>query len=202
MRWMEWGVVPNFKFVSNNPDSEFPTSRVEYCNLMIVWVLPSSGVPPYAHIHHTFTWCHSCDMCSSSMCYTEHKLKNKKTGDRVSFGGPLLAFTCLPPLGYAENPINSSLYKSFTAIINGKLCLCENSPRFHQIASNKIKISRGAHPQTLLLCHMLCTQICTCSPNNLYNLILLPPPSPLGKKLKETLGEAWERVYQPARYQS
>ena len=156
MRWMEWGVVPNFKFVSNNPDSEFPTSRVEYCNLMIVWVLPSSGIPPHAHIHHTFTWCHSCNMCSSSMCHTEHKLKNKKTttGDRVSFGqgganAPSLALTCLPSLGYAENPINSSLYKSFTATINGKLCLCKNNPRFHQIASNKIQISRGSTPPDL-----------------------------------------------------
>ena len=54
--------------------------------------------------------------------------------------------------------------------------LYNNSPRFHQIVSNKrskIKISRGSIPRTPLVCHMLCMQICTC-------------PS-LGKKLKETL---------------
>ena len=62
--------------------------------------------------------------------------------------------------------------------INGKLCLCENSPRFHQIASNKIKISRGACPRTPLLCHMLCTRILNCPPNNSHNLIL----PPLGQK--------------------
>ena len=63
----------------------------------------------------------------------------------------------------------------------GKLCLCKNSPRFYQIASNK---RWGSMPLDPLVCHMLCTQICACPPNNPYNLIL--PPT-LGKKLKETL---------------
>ena len=56
-------------------------------------------------------------------------------GDGGDGGGggirPPLALACLPPLGYAEN---SSLHND---TINGKLCLCENSPRFHQIVSNK-----------------------------------------------------------------
>ena len=37
--------------------------------------------------------------------------------------------------------------KSFNDTKNCKLCLCENSPRFHQIASNnKMKISQGSMP--------------------------------------------------------
>ena len=51
MRWMEWGVVSNFKFVSNKPQSEFLTSRVEYCNVMNVWVLLSSGLNVHTHAH-------------------------------------------------------------------------------------------------------------------------------------------------------
>ena len=94
--------------------------------------------------------------------------------------------TCSPCI-YALFYINSSLYKSSNDTINGNLCLCKNSPRFHQIASkkrSKIKISQGNIPWTPLVCHILCTQIYTCPPNNPYNQIL---PPPLGKKLKETL---------------
>ena len=49
--------------------------------------------------------------------------------------------------------------------INGKVCLCENSPRFNQSVSNKrykLKISQGSMPRTPLVCHMLSTQIRTC----------------------------------------
>ena len=66
--------------------------------------------------------------------------------------------------GDAENSIlhvnQFKFYKSINDTINGKLCLCENSPRFHQFVSNKsskIKISRGSIPPDPLLCHMLCT---------------------------------------------
>ena len=67
--------------------------------------------------------------------------------------------------------------------INGKNCVCENSPRFHEIVSNKrskIKISQGNMPPDALVCRPLCTQMCTCPPllNNPYNLI----PLPLAKK--------------------
>ena len=103
---------------------------------------------------------------------------------RVSFGGgggicPALALACL------SLDISGGGYKSFNDTMNGNLCLCEKV-RFHQIASNKrfkVKFSGGACPRTPLVCHMLCTQIRTCPPNNPYNLIL----PPLGKKLKETL---------------
>ena len=53
--------------------------------------------------------------------------------------------------------------------------MCENSPRFYQIASNKrskIQISRRSMPLDLLVCHMLSTQMCTC-----------PPPSSLVPRL-------------------
>ena len=43
--------------------------------------------------------------------------------------------------GDAENSIlhvnQFKFYKSINDTINGKLCLCENSPRFHQIASKE-----------------------------------------------------------------
>ena len=82
--------------------------------------------------------------------------------------------------------LNSSLYKSCNDIINGKLCLCENSPRFHQIVSNKrskIKISRG--PPIPLVCHMFCTWIRTCLPppqQSMQSHFVPPPPNPLGQK--------------------
>ena len=90
----------------------------------------------------------------------------------------------LPPLGYAENSINSSLHND---TINGKLWLCENSPRFHQIVSNKrskIKISRESMPPDRpSLPHALHTDTYLPPPpppppNNSHNLIL----SPLGQK--------------------
>ena len=69
-----------------------------------------------------------------------------------------------------------------------------DSTKLHLIKGPKTKFPGGAYPQTPLASHMLCTQICTClPPHNLYNLTLSPPPPlPLDKKLKETLGEAWE----------
>ena len=60
--------------------------------------------------------------------------------------------------------------------------LAQKSPRFHQIASNKSKISQGSMP---LVCHMLCTRIRTCPPPPITHTISFCPP--LGKKLKETL---------------
>ena len=48
--------------------------------------------------------------------------------------------------------------------INSKLCLCKNSPRFHQIKGPKSKFSGRARPSTPLVCCMLCTQIRTCPP--------------------------------------
>ena len=96
----------------------------------------------------------------------------------------------LPPLGYTENSINSSLHND---TINGKLWLCENSPRFHQIVSikrSKIKISwENMPPDRASLPHALHTDTYLPPPPP-------PPPpiihtissfSPLGKKLKETL---------------
>ena len=63
---------------------------------------------------------------------------------------PPLTVACPPPLplGRAEIFILyvNQLYKGFSHIING--IRCENSPRFHQIASNKrskIKISPGEY---------------------------------------------------------
>ena len=85
-----------------------------------------------------------------------------------------------PPLGYAENSIlhvNQNC-KSFNDTINGELCLCENSPRFHLIASNKrskIKISPGEHAPGPP--HALHTNTYL-PPNKPYNLIL----PPLGQK--------------------
>ena len=84
------------------------------------------------------------------------------------------------------------LFYMFNDTINGKLCLCENSPRFHQISSNtrsKIKISWGSMPlDPPSLTHAL--HMDTCLPL-IYTISLCPPPPPppppLGKKLKETL---------------
>ena len=81
-----------------------------------------------------------------------------------------------PPLGYAENSINSSLHND---TINGKLWLCENSPRFHQIVSNKrskIKISRESMPPDR-----------PSLPHALHGYLFAPPIhnlilSPLGQK--------------------
>ena len=109
----------------------------------------------------------------------DYQLMSNKVSFRGGRGGicPTLGFG-LPSLGYAENSILHT-YRSFNDTVNGKLWLCKNSPRFHQIVSNKtskIKISRGACPRTPPVCHMLCTWIHTCLPNNPYNLIL-PRPS-------------------------
>ena len=68
--------------------------------------------------------------------------------------------------------------------VNGKLCLCKNNPRFHQIASSKrskFKISQGSMPPSLPHALHMDTYL---PPPPLNNLIL---PPPLGKKLKETL---------------
>ena len=81
-----------------------------------------------------------------------------------------------PPLGFGLPPpppppppdmlrILFFNYKGFNDTINGKLLLCENSPRFQQIVSNirsKIKISWGSMPTDPLVCCMLCTWIHTC----------------------------------------
>ena len=82
----------------------------------------------------------------------------------------------MPPLGYAENSINSGLHND---TINGKLWLCENSPRLHQIVSNKrskIKISRESMPPDR-----------PSLPHALHGYLLAPPIhnlilSPLGQK--------------------
>ena len=63
-----------------------------------------------------------------------------------------------------------------------------DSTKLRLIKGPKSKFPRGACPRTPLVCHMLCTQICACPSSNQYNLILHPPPPTLlGKKLKETL---------------
>ena len=71
------------------------------------------------------------------------------------------------------------------ATMNGKLCLCENSPRFHQIAPNKmskIKISqRSMPPDPSSLPHALHTDTYF-PPNNPYNLIL------------PHLGQSWKKT--------
>ena len=61
--------------------------------------------------------------------------------------------------------------------------MCENSPRFHQIVSKKGPKSKFFRPRTPLVCHMLCTQIHTCPPQQPIQSHF----APLGKKLKETL---------------
>ena len=49
-----------------------------------------------------------------------------------------LALACPPPWILLRTLFyNSSLYKSINDTINGKLCLCKNSPRVYQITSNK-----------------------------------------------------------------
>ena len=118
-------------------------------SIVISWLSGSFLVVVYPHTLTSTT--RSLDVihviCVLAQCVILNtNWRTKKQGTGFLLGGPLLALTCLPPLGYAENPINLSLYKSFTAIINGKLCLCENSPRFYQIASNKIKLSGGHTP--------------------------------------------------------
>ena len=67
-------------------------------------------------------------------------------------------------------------------------CLCENSPRFHQIMSNKkskIKISQGSiPPDPPSLLHALHTD--TYLPPIIYTISLCPlPPSPWGKSWKK-----------------
>ena len=66
--------------------------------------------------------------------------------------------------------------------MNGELCLCKkkvpDSTKLHLIKGQKTKFPQGSIPRTPLVCHMLCTRMRTCSPNNLYNLI----PPPLGQK--------------------
>ena len=87
--------------------------------------------------------------------------------------------TCSPCI-YALFYINSSLYKSSNDTINGNLCLCKNSPRFHQIVSkkrSKIKIFLGEHA-TCLHTNM------SLAPHKSMQWHFAPP---LGKKLKETL---------------
>ena len=90
----------------------------------------------------------------------------------------------LPPLGYAGNSI--SHVNQFNDTITGELCLCKTAPDSTKLCLSKgpkSKFPRGSMPRTSLVRHMLCTRICACSPNNPYNLILLP----FSKKLKETL---------------
>ena len=75
---------------------------------------------------------------------------------------PPLAFACTPWICW-EFYFTCINYKNFNDTINGKLCLCENSPRFHQIASSKrskIKISLGSMPPN----PPFATWIHTCSP--------------------------------------
>ena len=97
-----------------------------------------------------------------------------------------VAFAPPPHLGYAENSIKSSLHND---TINGKLCLCVNSPRFHQIVSNKrskIKISRGSMPlDPPSLPHALHT--------NTY--ILVPPPPPITHTISFCLpwSKSWKK---------
>ena len=97
-------------------------------------------------------------------------------------GGHLVPISCdlPPPLGHAENFILyvNQLYKGFNDIINGKFCLCENSPRFHQIVStkkSKIKIPPG--PMLTHVCYMLVP------PKFIRSHFACPL---LGEKLKET----------------
>ena len=62
------------------------------------------------------------------------------------------------------------------------LCLCKNSLRFHQIASNKrskIKISRGSVPRTPLFA--TCFETHTCPPPIIHTILFRPP---LGKNLE------------------
>ena len=80
-----------------------------------------------------------------------------------TFNWPRISLFCLPGLhqgffqgggeggggvgglgfGYAENSILH--VNHFNDTINGKLCLCENSPRFHQVVGPKSKFPGGGH---------------------------------------------------------
>ena len=53
-----------------------------------------------------------------------------------------------------------------------------DSTKLSLIKGPKSKFPRRACLRTPLVCHMFCTQICTCLPNNPYNIILPPPPPP------------------------
>ena len=68
--------------------------------------------------------------------------------------------------GYAENSILH--VNHFNDTINGKLCLCENSPRFHQVAGPKSKFpgGGGGGGGGGMSPDMLCTRIHTCPHNN------------------------------------
>ena len=110
-------------------------------------------------------------------CYYRNKTMPTNTTDMIN---KLLAG--LPPFGFGLPPTLDtckSIIKSILKAIHAKLCLCENSPRFHQIASNKrskIKIFQGSMPP---VCHMLCTWIHTCPVSTC--------PSLLGQKAERNL---------------
>ena len=81
-------------------------------------------------------------------------------------------------------------YKSFNDAINVKLCCAKTVSDFTKlrvIKGPKSKFPRGAYPQTPLVCHMLCTRIHTCPPNNPCNLIL----PLLGQKAERNSGESY-----------
>ena len=86
------------------------------------------------------------------------------------------AFECFESLSNGSN-----LHSNANDTINGELCLCKKSPRFHQTVSNKRsknKLSRGCMPlDTPSLPHALHTDTYLI-PNNPYNLILPPCPPP------------------------
>ena len=66
-----------------------------------------------------------------------------------------------------------------------------DSTKLRLIKGPKSKFPQGSMPLILLVCHMLCTQICVCPhplpPSNPYNLIL----PPLGQKVKK---KPWLRI--------
>ena len=125
-------------------------------------------------------WLDIAQVCSRIFT-TRRRVKIQHKSFRWDRGGHL------PPLGFGLPPTldmlfhNSSLYKSFNDTINGKLCLCQDSPRFHQIGMVQNQNFLGSMP---LVCRTLCTQIRTClPPPPIIHTISFPPP--LGKKLKK-----------------
>ena len=124
-------------------------------SIVISWLSGSSLVVVYPHMLTSTT--RSPDVihviCVLAQCVilnTNWRTKKHGTGFLLGEGFDLPA----PPWICWESN------QSFTATINGKLCSCENSPRFHQIASNKIKISRwNTSPDPPTLPHALHTDM-------------------------------------------
>ena len=98
---------------------------------------------------------------------------------RVSFGGRGIC-----PLGYVENFI-LHVNQLFNDTINVCAKTVPDSTKLRLIKGPKSKFPRGSKPPNPPSLPHACTQICACPP--IIHTISFCPPSPMGKKLKETL---------------